>query len=139
MGRERSLEVMNRYLNDVLSERRLEVIEEIAAEDMKDYSQEIPGRAGLVHHVRDFWRIFPEVEIKVIRTVAEEDQVVGIWRFRGIPKAEYWGMKPNGTSVEVVVWSCFRLVDGLVTDYWLTYNALDAITQMGAEILDPNA
>ena len=139
MGRDRSFEVMNLYLTDVLADRKFEVIEQIAAEDMRDYSQTIPGRAGLEHHVRDFWRIFPDVEVKVLRIIADEDQVVGIWRFSGVAVEEYWGVKPNGTPIAVTVSSIFRLIDGRVKDYWIIYNALDAITQMGAEVRDPQA
>ena len=139
MGRDRSLEVMNLYLNDILTDHKFELIDQIAAEDMTDYSQTVPGRAGLECHVRDFWRIFPEVEIKVLRIIADEDQVVGIWRYKGVPVEEYWGVKPNGISIAVTVVSTFRLVDGMIMDYWPIYNALDAVTQMGAEIRDPQA
>ena len=139
MGRDRSFEVMNLYLDDILSQRKLDVIDQIAAEDMRDWSETIPGRAGLVHHVHEFFRIFPDVEVKILRIVADEDQVVGIWRYKGVAVAEYWGVKPNGTPIAVTVVSTFRLVDGLIKDYWPIYNALDAITQMGAEIRDPQA
>jgi predicted ester cyclase len=139
MGRERSFEVMDRYLNEVLAQRRLDLIDQIAAEDMRDWSQTIPGRAGLVHHVNDFFRIFPEVEVKVLRIIADGDQVVGIWRFSGVPVEEYWGIKPSGRPVAITASSCFRLADGLIQDYWLIYNGLDAVTQMGAEIHDPQA
>jgi predicted ester cyclase len=139
MGRERSFEVMNCYLNDVCADRKIELLDQIAAEDMKDWSQTIPGRAGLEYHVRDFWRIFPDVEVKVLRIIADEDQVVGLWRFKGVAVAEYWGIQPNGTPIAVTVSSTFRLADGLIKDYWIIYNALDAITQMGAEIRDPSA
>lgn len=139
VGRDRSFEVMNLYLTDVLAERKIEVIEQIAAEDMRDYSQTILGRAGLVQHVHDFFRIFPDAEIKTLRVIADEDQVVGLWRFKGAAADEYWGIKPNGTTISVTVSSCFRLADGLVTDYWPTYDALNAIVQMGAEVRDPQA
>ena len=46
MSRERCEEVMRRYLAEVLGERKLEVISEIAAEDMVDHSQPEPGRRG---------------------------------------------------------------------------------------------
>ena len=80
-----------------------------------------------------------EIEVKVLRIIADEDQVVGMWRFKGVAVEEYWGMKPNGTPIAVTVSSCFRLVDGLIKDYWIIYNALDAITQMGAQVRDPQA
>ncbi len=42
MSRERCEEVMRRYLAEVLGERKLEVISQIAAEDMVDHSQPKP-------------------------------------------------------------------------------------------------
>ena len=44
MSRERSQEIMRRYLNEVLIQRKLDVIKEIAAEDMWDHTQPKPCR-----------------------------------------------------------------------------------------------
>ena len=54
MSVERPEEVMRRYIAEVIGEQKLEVIDEIAAEDMFDRGQPKPGRDGLWKHVRDF-------------------------------------------------------------------------------------
>lgn len=47
MSRQRAEEVMRRYLTEVVAQGKLELIDELAAEDMVDHTQAIPGRAGV--------------------------------------------------------------------------------------------
>lgn len=87
MSRERSEEVMRRYLTEVLIERKLEVIKEIAAEDMWDHTQPKPGREGLERHAGGFLALVPDIQIVINHIVADENTVVGIWTWRGTPVA----------------------------------------------------
>ena len=48
MTQQRSEEVMRRYLTEVVAQGKIELIEQLAAEDIVDHTQTIPGRAGLV-------------------------------------------------------------------------------------------
>ena len=119
MSRERSEEVMRRYLTEVLMRRKLEVIKEIAAEDMWDHSQPKPGRDGLEKHAGGFLAHIPDVKIVVNHIVANEDTVVGIWTWQGTPEGEFLGI-PAGREVEACVASIFKIRDGLLVDYSLT-------------------
>ena len=65
MSVERSEEVMRRYIAEVIGEKKLEVIDEIAAEDMFDRGQPKPGRDGLWKHVRDFLAIVPDPKVVI--------------------------------------------------------------------------
>tara|TARA_Y100000310_G_scaffold345457_1_gene465205 strand:- start:4015 stop:4440 length:426 start_codon:yes stop_codon:yes gene_type:complete len=118
MSRERSEEVMRRYLTEVLMERKLEVIDEIAAEDMWDHTQPGPGRDGLVRHAGGFLEMLPEIRIVINHIVANEDTVVGIWTWVGTPRSEFMGI-PLGSEVECNVTSIFKIADGLLADYSL--------------------
>ena len=118
MSRERSEEVMRRYLTEVLMERKLEVINEIAAEDMWDHTQPGPGREGLVRHAGGFLQLLPKIQIVINHIVADEDTVVGIWTWRGTPVSEFMGI-PLGSEVECNVTSIFKVADGLLVDYSL--------------------
>lgn len=118
MSRERSEEVMRRYLSEVVMEGKLKVIREIAAEDMWDHTQPEPGREGLEKHVSGFLEMVPDVEIVISDIVADEDKVVGIWTWRGTPVMEFMGI-PLGREVECKVGSLFKLRDGLLVDYSL--------------------
>jgi predicted ester cyclase len=118
MSRERCEEVMRRYLTEVLMERKLEVIKEIAAEDMWDHSQPERGREGLEKHAGGFLAGIPDVKIVINHIVASEDTVVGIWTWHGTPVGEFLGI-PAGREVECRVASIFKIRDGLLADYSL--------------------
>ncbi|MCY3813614.1 MAG: nuclear transport factor 2 family protein [Gammaproteobacteria bacterium] len=70
MTRQRSEEVMRRYLTEVVAQGKLEVIDELAADDMVDHTQSIPGKAGLVAHVTRFRERNKDVELTVERVIA---------------------------------------------------------------------
>ena len=93
---------MRRYLAEVLGERKLEVISQIAAEDMVDHSQPEPGRKGLERHAGGFLAAVPDAQIVIDHIVAGEDIVVGIWHWRGTPVVEFFGVPPTGREVETV-------------------------------------
>lgn len=118
MSRERSAEVMRRYLTEVLIGRKLEVIKEIAAEDMWDHTQPEPGREGLERHAGGFLNRLPDIHIAINDIVADEDKVVGIWTWRGTPVGEWPGFPP-GSELECNCMSLFKLRDGLLVDYSL--------------------
>ena len=117
MSRERSEEVMRRYLTGAVMEGKWEeVIPEIAAEDMWDHTQPEPGREGLKNHVSGFLALMPDVQIVINHIIADEDKVVGVWTFRATPSAEFMDF-PLGTPVEGHVATIFQLRDGMIIDY----------------------
>ena len=139
MSRERCEEVMRRYLAEVLGERKLEVISQIAAEDMVDHSQPKPGRKGLERHAGGFLAAVPDAQIVIDHIVAGEDVVVGIWHWRGTPVVEFFGVSPTGREVENRTASIFKLRDGLLVDYTHISDGLSTVRQMGAELTVPSA
>ena len=118
MSRERCEEVMRRYLGEVLIEGKLEVIKEIAAEDMWDHTQPTPGREGLERHAGGFLAGMPGIKIVINHIIANEDTVVGVWTWHAKPAAEFFGI-PAGREVECRVASIFKIRDGLLADYQL--------------------
>ena len=139
MSRERCEEVMRRYLAEVLGERKLEVISQIAAEDMVDHSQPEAGRKGLEQHAGGFLAAVPDAQIVIDHIVAGEDTVVGIWHWRGTPVVEFFGVLPTGCEVENRTASIFKLRDGLLVDYTHISDGLSTVRQMGAELTIPSA
>ena len=139
MSRAHCETVIRRYLAEVLGERKFEVISEIAAEDMVDHSQRIPGREGLVQHARGFLDLVPDARIVIDHIVAGEEIVVGIWHWRGTPVGEFFGVEPTGREVENRTASIFQLRDGLIADYTHISDGLSTVRQMGAELTIPSA
>jgi len=82
MSQARAEAVMHTYVNDVLGERRFELIPEFAAPDMVDHTQSGHlGPAALEAHARGFCDNIPDLNIDVVRIFATEDTAVGLWRW----------------------------------------------------------
>ena len=66
--------LMRTYLDEVVAQGRLELIEELANADMVDEANQAfggpPGRAGLVAHVKGFRRNIGNLQVTVDRIVA---------------------------------------------------------------------
>jgi steroid delta-isomerase-like uncharacterized protein len=135
MSQQRSAEVMRTYLEEVVGKRRYGLIPRLAAEDMIDHSQPVRGRQGLVNHVQNFHRTFPDVTIEVKRIIASDDEVVGVWRLKGTHSQELFGVAATGKTLEFDVVSLFKLRDGMLVDYSLVAGALEAAIQMGIPLV----
>ncbi len=118
---------MRRYLNEVLIERKLEVIKEIAAEDIWDHTQPKPGREGFEKHAGGFLAARPNVKIVINHILADEDTVVGVWTWWNVEEAEFMGI-PGGREVVCRCASIFKIRDGLLVDY-----SLIAVTKTTSE------
>ena len=134
MTQQRSEEVMRRYLTEVVAQGKLEVIDELAADDMVDHTQSIPGKAGLVAHVTSFRERNKDVELTVERVIASDDEVVGIWTWRATHSTDMYAVPPTGGTLEVRVASIFRLRDGMLVDYEVISDALTGFRRMGATV-----
>ena len=135
MTQQRSAEVMRTYLEEVVAKRRLELIPQLAAEDMVDHTQPVRGRQGLVNHVENFHRTFPDVTIEVKRIIASDDEVVGMWRLKGTHSQPLFGVPATGKTLEFDVASIFKLRDGMLIDYTLVAGGLEAAIQMGIPLV----
>ena len=138
---EHSAQVMRRYLTEVVAQGPIDVLDEIAAEDMVDHTAMEAGwgrgRAGLEKHVRYFRQVVPDLELKLERVIASPDEVVGVWRGRGTHSAALFGMPATGKPIEWTNASIFRLRDGKIIDYSGVWGSLEAVERMGVPIVVP--
>jgi predicted ester cyclase len=132
MSKERAEEVMRRYLTEVLSERKFELIPEFVADDMVDHTQTMRGPAALDAHARGFCENIPDLEIEVVRIFATDDTAVGIWRWRGTP-IQPMGISATGNPIYPrLIASIFEFKDGMLVDYRPFADAVDVATQISA-------
>ncbi len=121
MSRAANEQIMRTYLEEVGIKRRLDLIPEIAAEDMVDEVIAAeggpPGREGLVAHVMGFHATFPEFTVTIRKILANDDEVMAWWTFEGSPVTEFWGVPPTGNSVSGHVFSFFSITDGKISRY----------------------
>ena len=118
---------MRTYLEEVVAQGRLELVEELSNADMVDEANQAfggpPGRAGLLAHVRDFRRNIGNLHITVDRIVAGDDAVMAWWSFAGLHTGSWLGRPPTGKPIRGTVFSLFDLVDGRISRYRLFLHA----------------
>lgn len=126
MARRTPEELMRTYLVDVAQHGQLELIDEIAQPDMVDEANHFfggpAGRDGLRQHVVGFRRYIEDVDIRIERIVAGEDEVMAWWTFSGKHVGPWLGQAPTGAVIESTVFSFFELTDGCISRYrlWLS-------------------
>lgn len=117
--------LMQTYLVDVAQHGRLELIEQLAHEDMVDEANQAfggpAGRAGLAAHVTGFRRAIGNLQVSIDRIVGGTEDVMAWWSFSGEHVGPWLGRPPTGEAISGTVFSFFDLVDGKVSRYrvWL--------------------
>jgi steroid delta-isomerase-like uncharacterized protein len=123
MSRADNEQIMRTYLEEVAVKKRLDLIPEIAAENMVDEATApeggLLGREGLAAHVMSFHAAFPDCVITVRKILANDDDVMAWWTAEGIQVTEFVGAPPTGKSVFSHAFSFFSITDGKISRYRL--------------------
>lgn len=113
--------VVVRYIEEVINERRHEVIDdlfapELAAEVRDHLSGEDP---------------FPDSREEIIDIVAEGNRVMVRWNAKGTHQAEYLGVPATGKAVEMIGFAVYYLEDGRIVDDLMLLSNYGILKQLG--------
>jgi steroid delta-isomerase-like uncharacterized protein len=119
----RNAEVMRTYLEEVAAKNRLELIPDLAHDDMVDDVSVMlggpTGRDGLVFHVQTFFGWLGDPRITIRRIVADDDTVMAWWLVEGRHVGELMGIPPSNETVSASALSMFTMRDGKIARYSL--------------------
>ncbi len=120
-------QLMRTYLEEVVAQGRMELVEQLSNVDMVDEANQAfggpPGRAGLIAHVKGFRRNIEDLQVTVDRIVASDDAVMAWWSFAGVHTGPWLGRPPTGKPLRGTVFSFFDLRDGRIGRYRLFLHA----------------
>ena len=131
MSQERSHELMDIYLNEVLGNRRFEKVADIAHPELLDHTQ--PGKRGveaLAAHAEGFFANTPDAGIEVLNISATADMAFGIWRWTGEPHMPSAVSASGNRVVPRNVCSVFDVKDGKIAEYRVFVDAVDVFSQL---------
>src|SRR5579859_7776603 len=98
--------IIRRYI-DELNQRRVAILDELVASEFR-----FVVRQGYERNVT----AFPDYFVKIQDMVAEADQVVVEWTYRGTHQGVYRGLPPTGKTIEDHSISIYRQTDGQIVD-----------------------
>ena len=134
MSIEANKEVARRYFEEFVNERRLDVLEEIVAEDAVDETRAYAGGSGdrddFRQHALWLWESVQDVKATITDLIAEGDRVVVYWRIEGIHRGTIFGVPGTGKAFTGSSISTVTLKDGKVVRYTVLPDRLGIIKQI---------
>jgi steroid delta-isomerase-like uncharacterized protein len=93
-----------REVEEIFTQGKLDVADEIYASDFVDYDLVLPqtmnGPEEMKEYVDMYRSAFPDLRVTLEDQVAEGDKVVNRWTAQGTHQGEYRGVAPTGKEVE---------------------------------------
>ena len=129
-------DVMNRFGNEVLNNKNLAAVDEIAADDYVELDPppgQAPGREGLKEFLASvLFPAFPDQQWVTEEQITEDEKVVSRFTMYGTHRAAFMGIPPTGRHVAVKGVVIDRVVDGKWKDSRLLMDNLSLLQQLGA-------
>jgi predicted ester cyclase len=124
-------ELAIRYVDEVIGEGNLVLIDELVHPEAQDLSGPWPpGPRGFREHIAGFRSAF-EPEIAVERVIADETYAAVYWRAEGRHVGAAFGIEPTGRAVENSFISTLRFRDGMILHYEVMVDMLTFLVQVG--------
>ena len=127
--------VVQRFLEEVINEGRLEQADEIVAEDFVELDPlpgQRQGREGLKEVIGMLRAAFPDMHWVVEEMIAEGEQVVTRFTWTGTQQGTFMGIPATGRNVVVKGVVIDRIVGGMMTDSRILMDTIGMMQQLGA-------
>jgi len=136
MSTEANKTVARRFFEDIFSEGKMAVADEIIAADYQDGGPGAipglpPGPEGSKMLVMVYRNAFPDVRFTIDEQIAEGDTVVTRWTAHGTHQGELAGIPATGKQVTVAGVSVDRIVKGRLVAGWTISNQYGMLQQLG--------
>ena len=134
MSTEANKAVARRFYEEVINQKKLAVVEEVAGEHYAshDFPPGLPpGREGLKIFISVFHAAFPDGHLSIDQMIAEGDTVATRLTFRGTHTGEFQGIAPTGKKVTIPALDMARFDNGKLVEHWGGPNQMSLLQQLG--------
>lgn len=113
--------VVQRLYDEVLTEGRLDVADELVAPDFVSHdgpATHVTGPESLKLTGRTLWAAFSDLRFDVEDLVAEGDRVAARWTMRGTHSGQFMGLPPTDQAISQQAIVIFRLEGDRLAELW---------------------
>jgi len=132
---EASKALMWRITEEIWNNGRLELIDELIAEDLVDHVElpglEGTGRARYRASVELTRAAFPDFQNPLDFVLGDGAFAVSYGRSTGTHRGEYLGLQPTGRSLDVPTFGILRFADGQAVERWGMSDGIATLRQLG--------
>ena len=126
-----------RWYEEVWNKKREEVIDEMLSADIISYGlsddpmEAVKGTDAFKKYWRAMIRTFPDIQVSVESTIAEDDRVVARCSVRGTHLGPGLGIPPTGKKIQVTGVRIATFKDSKVVEAWNNFDYLAVYRQLG--------
>ena len=134
MPEQENIAVLSRFMEEVINQGRLDVCDEIVAEDFVELDPlpgQQQGREGLKDVIAMLRAAFPDIHWVPEETIAAGDKVVTRFTWTGTHRGPFLGIPATGKSVIVKGVVIDRLSGGKMADSRILMDSLGMMQQLG--------
>jgi len=127
--------VVNRFVEEVINQGRLEQADELVVADFVELDPlpgQQPGRDGLKEIIAQMRAAFPDIHWMLDEMVAEGEKVVSRFTWSGTHRGPFIGIPATGRSISVKGVVIDRIVEGKMVDSRILMDGLSMMQQLGA-------
>ena len=126
--------LVKRFNDEVMSQGKMEVIDELVAEDIVEHAAPpgIPAnREGVKMFVKTFRDTFPDLKATTVAVVVEGDEAWMQSTISGTHTGEFMGMAPTNKKFEITAFDRVKFKGDKAVEHWGAEDDLGMMTQLG--------
>ena len=139
MTTESNIAIVQRFVEELWNNRKLDVADEIFAVDCITHQLRSGEPAisaardpeTLKQHVREWVSAFPDLQFILQQTVASDDRVASQITMRGTHTREWMGVSPTGKQISIEMIVIHRIEAQKIVEDWVLVDSLGFFQQLG--------
>lgn len=128
---EANVALVERWFTDVWTDKKLDVLDEIAAPDIVHHAGGFPDTHG-VQAIKDVVASFPEASLGVDFAFTDGDLVVARWSGQGTLGGDFLGDQPSDQVVPMTGINIHRIICGKIVESWSQISGLSMLKAVEA-------
>lgn len=127
-----------RYVEEVINNGRLDLVDEIYAEDYVNHmtnegdgSSGVSGRDAIKDIVNQWRAAFPDVQVTIDDIFETGDRVAFRATVRGTHDGDWSGMIATGRPIQIRIISIIRVENNKIVERWENADTLSLLNQLG--------
>ena len=131
--------LINRFVEELWNERRLEVADAIFGTDCVTHQLQsgvpvdaVPrGPQAMKEHVAGWIASFPDLRLSIEQILSEGDRDVTQLLMEGTHQGAWLGIPATGKKVQIRMFTVHRVVEGKIVEDWVLVESLGFFQQLG--------
>ncbi len=132
MSTEDNKKLVRRHYQEVLTQKNLDVIDQIYAEQIRVGDTASMPRSMFQTYAGMTAQAFPDLVATVLDQVAEGDKVVSRWKATGTHQGQFMDIAATGKTVTITAIHIHQIEDGRIAALWEEIDMFGLRQQLGA-------